>query len=209
LTTSLPPDDAVKLLSLQQGQTLVAIARQTLEAHTGRGKAGKPKTAGWLAEPRGVFCTLNTHPSGDLRGCVGFPYPDRPLGEAVVAAAISASRDPRFPPLRADELDAVTVEVSILTVPAEVRVASHADYPVVVRPRIDGLILRYGPRTGLFLPQVWDDLPTPEDFLGALCHKAGLARTDAWMDPEARLYQFQAQIFAERTPKGEVSEVKH
>ena len=195
------------MLTLEEGSRLVAIARETLELYLRSGGVKKPDLEGKLAEPRGVFCTLTTYPAGDLRGCVGLPYPDKPLGEAVISAAIGAADDPRFPPLRRDELPEVTVEVSVLTVPVEVRVESHSEYPSAVEPGKDGLILRHGPLAGLLLPQVWEDVPDPEEFLVALCYKAGIPRADAWKDEETRLYRFRAQVFREQEPQGEVMEV--
>jgi len=196
----------VILLTLEEGTRLVAIAREALDLYLRSGRVRRPDLAGSLAEPRGVFCTLNAYPSRELRGCVGHPYPDRPLGEATVSAAIGAAHDTRFPPLSWEELSDVTVEVSVLTSPVEVQVESHSEYPSAVEPGRDGLILRYGPLVGLLLPQVWESLPQPEEFLGALCYKAGIGRPDAWRDEEARLYRFRAQIFSEQEPHGKVEE---
>lgn len=201
------PLDTARVLSQDEGAKLVSFARQALELYLRSGRTIGPLVGGAFGERRGVFCTLHTYPEGSLRGCVGFPYPDKPVGEAVVSAALGAATDPRFPPLQYKELSTVVVEVSVLTPPQEVQVASHDDYPSAVRPKVDGLILRYGHRTGLLLPQVWESLPDPKEFLATLCYKAGIARADAWRDADARLYRFHAQVFAEQSPKGPVTEV--
>jgi uncharacterized protein (TIGR00296 family) len=195
------------MLTLEEGSRLVAVAREVLDSYLRSGEVKGPDLHGGLSERRGAFCTLTTYPDGDLRGCVGLPYPDKPLGEAVVSAAIGAAGDSRFPPLRLEELSGVTVEVSVLTSPVEVEVASHQDYPTAVEPPKDGLILRYGAFSGLLLPQVWEQLPDPVEFLGVLCYKAGIPRSDAWKDDEARLYRFRAQVFSEQEPMGEILEV--
>ena len=197
----------VMMLTLEEGSRLVAVAREALGLYLRSGQVKGPDLHGRMGEHRGVFCTLTTYPDGDLRGCVGLPYPDKPLGEAVVSAAIGAAGDSRFPPLRVEEFSGVTVEISVLTSPVEVEAASHLDYPSAVEPQEDGLILRYGALSGLLLPQVWEQLPDPLEFLGALCYKAGIPRTDAWRDDEARLYRFRAQVFSEQEPMGEILEV--
>lgn len=195
------------MLTLEEGSRLVVVAREALRLFLRSAEAKRPDLHGRMGEHRGVFCTLTTYPDGDLRGCVGLPYPDKPVGEAVVSAAIGAAGDSRFPPLRMEELSEVTVEISVLTSPEEVEVASHQDYPSTVEPQKDGLILRYGAFSGLLLPQVWEQLPDPAEFLGALCYKAGIPRSDAWKDDEARLYRFRAQVFSEQEPMGEILEV--
>jgi hypothetical protein len=188
-------------LQLDQGKKLVKIAREAIETYvcTGKGKNPEPE----FNELRGVFCTLNTYPGGELRGCIGLPYPDRPLSEGILEAAISSTKDPRFPPLNLDELGRITVEVSVLTPPEEIKAPDPLSQ---IKKGRDGLILKHGRNQGLFLPQVWEELPTPEEFLSHLCYKAGLPDPDAWKDKEARLYRFQAQIFSEKEPGGEIEE---
>lgn len=208
LSEGASPLDAARVLSEEEGAKLVVFARQTLELYLRSGRTPGPLVGGAFGERRGVFCTLHTYPEGDLRGCVGLPYPDKSVSEAITSAALGAATDPRFPPLRLKELPKVTVEVSVLTPPQEVQAASHGDYPSAVRPGVDGLILRYGHRAGLLLPQVWESLPDPVEFLATLCYKAGIARADAWRDAGARLYRFRAQVFAEQAPNGAVTEVR-
>jgi uncharacterized protein (TIGR00296 family) len=159
----------------------------------------------FLAVKRGVFVTLNKH--GDLRGCIGIPYPIKPLGEALrEAAAGAATRDPRFPKVEAAELNSLTVEVSALT-PPETLECPPLELPNYVRIRTDGLIVLGIGTSGLLLPQVATEMGlTPETFLSLTCQKAGLF-PDAWLTRDVKVQRFQAEVFAERTPRGEVSAV--
>jgi len=140
----------------------------------------------------GAFVSLHRH--GALRGCIGHVEGDRPLAELVGEMAVAAaSQDPRFPPVSEDELDGLTVEVSILSPPVPAR-------PEAVVPGEHGVILRRGGRMGVFLPQVateqgWDR-PT---LLAMLCRKAGLPE-DSWRDPGVRLEVFRAQVVHEDAP---------
>jgi hypothetical protein len=195
------------MLDLEQGKYLVKLAREAIELYVRTGETKSPEMGDdWLTKHKGVFCTLNTHPSGELRGCIGLPYPDRPLVEAVIESAISSTQDPRFPPLTSGELDKITVELSILTVPEQIKVDKPEDCLFEIKRGRDGLILEYGPYRGLFLPQVWEQLPEPTQFLSNLCYKAGLFNPNAWKDREAKLFRFRAQIFREKDPHGEVEE---
>lgn len=143
-----------------------------------------------LAETGSCFVTLKE--AGELRGCIGNIEAFEPLGENLLRNAINASQsDPRFPPLEAEELPFILIELSILT-PAS-PIASAEEF----RIGQDGIILRLGGRGAVFLPQVapeqhWDR----ETTLRYLSRKAGLPE-DAWRRPEARLFTFQAEVFGE------------
>ena len=119
-------------------------------------------------------------------------------------AASSACHDPRFPPLAEKELDNIVVEVSVLTVPQEIKVEQRRELPKMIEIGRDGLIMEKGFRRGLLLPQVpvewgWD----AEQFLEQTCHKAGLS-PDSWLDPKVKILSFSAEVFAEDTPRGKV-----
>jgi uncharacterized protein (TIGR00296 family) len=141
-----------------------------------------------LRENRGVFVTLWME--GELRGCIGFPYPVKPMAEAVQEAAVCAAlEDPRFPPVQAGELSQIELEISVLTPPKSIS-------PEQIKVGIHGLIVTRGNRSGLLLPQVaieygWD----AETFLSQTCLKAGLPQ-DAWKG-KVSLYGFEAQVFNE------------
>ena len=179
-----------ELLTAVQQEFLLRLARETITAHLRGGK--KPSLA--AADPvlkgkRGAFVTL--HIDGDLRGCIGYPLPYKPLIETISEMAlVAATQDTRFESIREDELGRLRIEISALTLPvpiqdpAEVEVGRH------------GIIVSKGGRQGLLLPQVpteygWDR----ETFLRHGCLKAGLP-DDAWQKG-ASIQVFEAQVFSE------------
>ena len=166
------------------------------------------KTPIILLRKTGVFVTiyiLDDIGNKKLRGCIGYPYAEKPLAQALIDAAINAAtQDPRFRPLSKQELDKVIFEVSILTPPQEIRVNNPKEYSSKINVGKDGLILERGIFKGLLLPQVpiewgWSE----EDFLCQCCIKAGLP-PDCWLLPGTKLFKFQAIIFEEEKPRGEV-----
>jgi uncharacterized protein (TIGR00296 family) len=185
------------------GPTALRIARESIQEALGftRGRPRDSALLGVWKEPRGVFVTLRRFPSAELRGCIGFPRPSRPLLEALRAAAVAAAlEDPRFPPVRPHELEWLTIEVSVLTAPEPIGSTDPAERLRAVRVGTDGLILERGRASGLLLPQVaveqgWG----PEEFLRGVAEKAGLSPT-AWTDPTTAIYRFQASVFAEPSP---------
>jgi uncharacterized protein len=196
-------------LSLEEGRTAVALARETLDAHLSAKKL-EPKRwgQGIFSELRGVFVTINSAEERPdrLRGCVGFPYPVRPLGDAIREAAIAAAtEDPRFPPVSKSELGRIVLEVSILTTPQPLEAAGRQDLPSKVRIGVDGLIIsRYG-LSGLLLPQVATEFGMDQaEFLSQACMKAGLP-PDTWLESGTEVLTFQAEIFSETSPRGEVA----
>jgi uncharacterized protein (TIGR00296 family) len=105
-----------------------------------------------------------------------------------------------------EELSHITIEISVLTKPDLVEVQHPEEYLSLLEPGRDGLILQHGLHTGLFLPQVWETIPDPKEFLGALCYKAWLPDSDAWKDRETKLFRFRARVFREIRPGGDVEE---
>jgi len=144
-----------------------------------------------LNEPRGAFVTLHGR-GGELRGCIGTTQASVPLIEVVVDMARAAAlRDPRFPPVRPEEVEDLDLEVSVLfplepiTSPSEVEIGTH------------GMVVEGHGRRGLLLPQVAAERDwTPEIFAEHTCLKAGLP-AEAWRDPEVRLYRFRSEVFGE------------
>jgi AmmeMemoRadiSam system protein A len=179
-----------EILTQNHQQLLLQLARHSIQMtiQKGRRLPSVESLSPLLREKRGVFVTLWTD---ELRGCIGFPYPVKPLGEAVQEAAISAAlQDPRFPPVRAEELTRMEIEISVLSVPKPIE-------PPQVKIGVHGLIASRGKHSGLLLPQValeyhWD----VETFLGQTCVKAGLP-PEAWKE-KINLYGFEAQVFSER-----------
>lgn len=193
------------MFSDEDGTRAVRIARAVVEAHVRRQKLPEFDVPEIFKQKGGVFVTLTTYPDDELRGCIGYPEPTLPLIDALKDAAVSAcSRDPRFPAVRPEELKRIKVEVSLLTPPVEIKVSSPKDYVNAVKIGQDGLIAQRGWARGLLLPQVpvewgWD----AEEFLCQTCMKAGM-NPDAWLEPGTKLYKFQAEVFSESSPGGEV-----
>ena len=139
-----------------------------------------PPARPWMAEPGASFVTLTRH--GDLRGCIGSLEAHRPLGLDVRENARAAAfRDPRFMPLSRAEFDDVRVEVSVLSPHEPLVVGSEKDALDALRPGIDGVVFEYGNSRSTFLPQVWEQLPDPAEFLAHLKRKAGLP-LDFWTE---------------------------
>ena len=139
-----------------------------------------------------------------LRGCVGFPVPEKRLGQSIIDCAIAAAfEDPRFEPLESNELDHVIFEVSVLTEPQEI-MGEPKDRISKIKIGRDGLILHWKYGSGLLLPQVAIELKwTIEDYLLNICGKAG-APLEEWSRPSSRLYSFQATVYKEIEPNGRI-----
>ena len=196
-------------LTLEEGKFLVNLARQTVTEYLKNGKVLQvpegvsPK----LMEEAGVFVTLSILHNGTkrLRGCIGLPYPTTPLVQAVIEAALSAAtQDPRFSSVTSEELDQITFEVSVLTPPERVTAEKPTDFPSKIKVGRDGLIIEKSYCKGLLLPQVpvewnWNE----EEFLCQTSMKAGL-QPDSWLLKDTKIYRFQAIIFEEASPKGNI-----
>jgi len=193
------------LISESEGTELVRLARKAVETYLQKSVVIRPDQD---ADMAGVFVTLNyltRNKEEHLRGCIGFPLPDKKLHQSVVDAAIAAAtEDPRFPPLDRRELDSIVFEVSVLTTPEEV-MTRPAEYKKEIKIGRDGLILRWRYGSGLLLPQVPRELNwNIDEYLANICYKAG-APLDALLDPESKLYRFQALVFKEVEPNGKVT----
>jgi len=194
------------MLSFGEGEVAVRLARNAIEECLNNRVKVSPRGLPLVfEEKRGVFVTLN---EGEmLRGCIGRPYPVLPLGEAIIVSAINAARDdPRFPPVKAGELELILVEVTVLTLPERLK-ARPEELPDKIVVGKHGLIVRKGYYQGLLLPQVAVEHGFDgEEFLCQTCMKAGLY-PDGWLNG-AEVYCFEGQIFEEISPKGEVREKK-
>jgi len=184
-------------VSAADQEVLFRVARDSIQAHLQGGKAALPQaTSPVLSQPSGVFVTL--HRRGRLRGCIGYLEAMKPLLAAVQEMAVAAAfGDPRFPPLRPDELAELDVEISVLSPMCQIKNTEE------IQVGRDGIYLERGPQRGLLLPQVateqgWDR-PT---FLKQTCLKAGLP-SDAWQDPATRIFIFSAKILHEPPKKQE------
>lgn len=161
----------------EHGRALLRIARASIADALGAGSAGAAQASEtWLRESRATFVTLTQ--GQELRGCVGALEARRPLADDVAANARAAAfEDSRFEPLTLGEFARTELEVSLLSTPKALAFDDHADLLRKLRPGVDGVILEHVEegRRGTFLPQVWEDLSDPEQFISHLKHKAGIA----------------------------------
>lgn len=194
------------MLSQEEGTRAVRAARRAIEEYVRAGRVPNVELPGEFDGKSGVFVTLKEE--GELRGCIGYPYPEMPLRRALVDAAVqAATQDPRFDRVRLPELGRITVEVTVLSEP-RILPAKPLDRPKSLVIGRDGIIVESGNRRGLLLPQVpveqgWG----AEEYLEYGCIKAGLS-PDSWVDQRTKVYTFQGQIFHETTPGGTVVEEK-
>ncbi|HUX99710.1 MAG TPA: TIGR00296 family protein [Candidatus Deferrimicrobium sp.] len=208
-----------KIISHEDGIFAVNLARKAVETYIkSQQKITPPATYPEdFREKSGVFVTLKTvskekgNIKKELRGCIGFPYPINPLIEAIIESAISsATEDSRFHPpfgpgpVTKEELNKITFEVSILTPPKLLEVKNPKEYLTKIKIGQDGLIAQRGTFRGLLLPQVpvewkWD----VKEYLEHTCNKAYLP-TNCWEKLDTKIYTFQAIIFEEIEPLGEI-----
>ena len=154
-----------------RGPVLLTIARSAIELD--EMPAPRAWEHEWLRALGASFVTLKIE--GELRGCIGSIHAHRPLGDDVAHNARAAAyRDPRFPPVSPWEIPQLAVEVSVLSAREPLHAPSEAEVIAQLRPGIDGVYFQFRDQTATFLPQVWDGLPEPLDFLGELRRKAGL-----------------------------------
>ena len=189
-------------LTPDEGQWLVRLARASIAEKLGcplpeeqirslQEQLQKPV----YARPAGTFVTLVL--DGNLRGCIGTISQPDPLSRNVRENALSAAfRDPRFPPLTVAEFAQIAIEVSVLSPPVALPYEDVDDLLARIRPGVDGVILRKKGASATFLPQVWKQLPRPEDFFSHLCLKAGLP-VQAWRKGDLGIETYQVQSFEE------------
>jgi len=187
-----PAADAAPELSADDRQTLLRLARQTLLDHLSGNETSQYATeSSALQRPRATFVTLRRRDTDELRGCRGECEARRPLVESVARMAVAAAvNDSRFPPVMLSEIPNLKIEINVLTPvkpirPADIVVGKH------------GLMIVKGEHLGLLLPEV----PTRfgwgrEEFLKAVCRKAGLSET-VWEEENARLFGFEADVWCE------------
>jgi AmmeMemoRadiSam system protein B/AmmeMemoRadiSam system protein A len=157
----------------EHGRTLLGLARASVANALQAGAEAAIPDVPWLKERRATFVTLMQ--DARLRGCIGSLQPTRALGDDVVAnAAAAALADRRFSPLGRDDLARVEMEVSLLSLPTAVLFADEHELLAALRPGIDGLILASGDKRGTYLPQVWEQIREPGEFIASLMQKAGI-----------------------------------
>jgi AmmeMemoRadiSam system protein A len=181
-------------IDARQGGLLLSLARRSIAEGLGRGAAPAPPRADeWpapLLEPAASFVTLKR--LGLLRGCRGLLEPVRPLAHDVwLNAWSSAFDDPRFPPVAPDELSDLDIGISVLSALEPLQSRTEQELLGQVEPGRHGLVLALGPRRATFLPQVWESLPQPAQFLSELRAKAGLPR-DFW-SPQMEAWRYTTE----------------
>lgn len=178
------------------GQTLLQLARLAIGEELGVACALPNRQAErpWLMQQGACFVTLTK--GGHLRGCVGSLAAYRPLADDIHANAQAAAfLDRRYRPITQEEFGYIDIEVALLTPATPLHFDSEASALAQLRPGRDGVILEHGNTRVTLLPQVWQDLPEPEDFMAALKRKAGLA-SNAW-DAAVRLSCYQTRQWQE------------
>ena len=185
-------------LSSEERNVLLRLARQAI----GHSVAGQPLPrldarllSPALQQEGATFVTLTI--DGELRGCIGALEAYQPLAEDVCEhAAAAALQDYRFPPVSPDEVDRLKIEISRLTPPQRLEYTTPEDLLHRLRPGIDGVILRYGHHRATFLPQVWEKIPDPAEFLDHLCAKMG-ADPSLWRYRKMDALVYQVEEFHE------------
>ena len=194
------PSRAADIYRQHERKLLLELARKSLAAAAG-GETAPAVPAGIsdnLRQPRACFVTLTI--DGRLRGCIGSLRPEEPLAEAVIRRARSAAlEDPRFSPVGPEEVKRIHVEISVLSLPKPLAFKSPEDLLAKLRPGVDGVVLSVGPDQATYLPQVWKEMPSKDEFLGSLSRKAGLGES-AWRSPEAKVETYQVEAFEEAKP---------
>jgi AmmeMemoRadiSam system protein A len=177
----------------EKGPVLLKLARAGIAAALGQSAAFDARHA-WLQAHGASFVTLTR--CGELRGCIGTLEAHRPLADDVRENAVAAAfHDPRFAPLSRAEFDAIRVEVSLLSPAEPLGAASERDALASLRPHVDGVVFEFGHYRSTFLPQVWEQLPDPVDFLAQLKRKAGLSMN--FWDAGVRLSRYTVSKWKE------------
>ena len=192
------PDDT--RLSDSDGVLLIKIARIAVTEFLSNGKRIKLESEDEkkFSFNSGVFVTLNN--ADGLRGCIGFPMPNKKLSHGIIDAAIAAAtEDPRFSPVKINELNEIVFEVTVLTPPVEITITDPMEYLEKIKVGRDGLIISNSFSSGLLLPQVpveygWN----VEEFLQHTCEKAGLGR-DVWKNEKVKIEKFEGIVYKEET----------
>jgi AmmeMemoRadiSam system protein A len=186
-------------LTSEEQTILLRLAREAVE----RGVKGEQllpldltSLPARLCEQGSAFITLTSH--GQLRGCIGALDAYQSLAEDVREHAVGAAlKDPRFPPVREDELNGIRIEISRLTPPVTLDYSDTHDLLSKLHPHVDGVILRDDPyRRATFLPQVWQKIPDPAEFLSNLCYKMGV-EPDLWCRKHLEVLTYQVEEFHE------------
>lgn len=190
--------NTIQPLTNSEKSILLKLARQSIELAVNNRRLPKLNLAEYspaLRENGASFVTLTE--DGDLRGCIGALEPYQPLVQDVCEhAAAAATEDYRFLPVTPDEVSKLKIEISRLTPPQPLAYSDPAELLTLLRPNIDGVVLRDGIRRATFLPQVWEKIPDPATFLAHLCQKMG-APGNLWQRKQLDVLTYQVEEFHE------------
>lgn len=197
------------MLTLKEGTILVTMARAAIQSHVS-GEKPELDLRGHktLTRSQGIFVSLfDPSRGGALRGCIGNPLPGKPLLQQTAQSAVeAATMDPRYSPIRREDLSRIVIEVTVLSNPHLIEATTPMEIPSKVLIGQHGLVVDGFGSRGLLLPKVAiDEGFEPEEFLSQCCMKAGLL-PDAWLEGHVRVSRFEGQIFSEEKPCGAVFE---
>jgi AmmeMemoRadiSam system protein A len=188
-TNELTPQEKKDLLVLARESIICAVAGKRLP------KLSESQLTPILKEHGAAFVTLTIE--GELRGCIGSLQAFRPLVEDVQQHAVDAAlNDYRFQPVSEIEIPLLQIEISVLTAPEPLRYEHPEELPGLLKPGIDGVVLREGPASATFLPQVWEQIPEPEMFLAHLCQKMGVS-PNRWRQKVMQVSLYHVEEFKE------------
>jgi hypothetical protein len=190
-------------LSSAERIVLLRLARESIIAASHKQSLPQPDESEFSQNLRrlaAVFVTLYLH--RELRGCTGILVAQRPLYQEVIrTAAQTALADPRFLPVRPEEVDQLEIEISVLSAPKKLSLSHPLDILNLIHPGIDGVTLFRGPYRATFLPQVWKKIPDPSRFLDMLTEKMGLP-SHAWRQQGMESETYQVEEFSESDLQG-------
>jgi AmmeMemoRadiSam system protein A len=187
--------DSAGNLTKKEKEYLIKLAKRSMRHYLERHEVLKETNIpAKFKKKRATFVSVYTN--NQLRGCIGSLHAANPLYEDIISNAVAAAFfDNRFPPLSDKEIEAATVEISILTEPERVDFSSPEELLGKIKPKEDGLIITKKVRRATFLPQVWEHFPSRREFLSHLCMKAGLA-PDEWKKPGLEVYRYKTKVFS-------------
>jgi len=185
-------------LTEKEQEILLKLARNTAEQYLKTGKkpaVDESQLTPALKKVQGCFTTFNKE--GNLRGCIGHILPREELYKCVMDNAVNAAvNDRRFQPVTYDEMKYIDIEISVLTVPSRLEFSSGEDLLNRLRPMVDGVVLKQGIKQSTYLPQVWENFNSKEEFLPSLCMKGGM-QVDCWKDISTEVHTYHAFVFEE------------
>jgi len=193
-------EQSTEPLNEKEQELLLTLARYTAEQYLETGKipqVDETKLTPSLKKVQGCFTTFNK--DQNLRGCIGHILPQEELYKCVMDNAVNAAvNDARFQPVTLEEMKEIDIEISVLTVPQKLEFESGNDLTNKLTPMVDGVVLKQGFKQSTYLPQVWANFESKDQFLTSLCRKGGMS-LNCWQDTNTEVFTYQAFVFEEPT----------